>query len=60
MVIAGGSETQTTVSRYNAGGWVEDLPSLNLGRYYHACAGYTSGGRRVRYYDVYDCFESEF
>ena len=39
----------TTVSRYDVlSGWLEDLPELNIGRYYHACAGYTSGGRKVR------------
>ena len=51
VVITGGRETQTTVSRYNDQEWVEDLPGLSSGRYMHACAGYTSGGRRVRSYE---------
>ena len=30
--------------RYGLQGWVEDLPSLNVGRYYHGCGGYVSSG----------------
>ena len=47
LVITGGSETMTTVSRYNDQGWLEDLPDLNIGRQYHACTGYTSDGRII-------------
>ena len=28
------------VSVYNIGGWVEDLPDLNTGRYNHGCGNY--------------------
>ena len=48
LVITGGGDSLTTVSRYNVGGWLEDLPGLITGRHWHACAGYTSGGRKVR------------
>ena len=52
VVITGGDDDNnpihTTVSRYDVEGWVEDLPELITGRYDHACAGYTSGGRKVR------------
>ncbi len=49
VVITGGGDTMTTVSRYDVqNGWLEDLPGLITGRYSHACAGYTSGGKRVR------------
>ena len=48
VVITGGWWTQTTVSRYSVRGWQEDLPGLITGRRNHACAGYMSGGRRVR------------
>ena len=48
VVITGGRETLTTVSRYNDQGWLEDLPELITGRYFHACAEFTAGGRRVR------------
>ena len=30
-----------TVSRYDTAGFVEDLPSLNEGRYDHGCGAYT-------------------
>ena len=48
VVITGGLDTLTTVSVYSVHGWVEDLPSLNIGRYLHACTSYMSGGKRVR------------
>ena len=48
VVITGGRWTEKTVSVYSDQGWQEDLPDLITGRVYHACAGYTSGGRRVR------------
>ena len=48
VVITGGVETLTTVSRYNESGWVEDMPSLNLGRYSHGCTTFMSGGQQVR------------
>ena len=48
VVLTGGSDTRTTVSRYNDKEWLENLPDLNIGRFRHACAGYTSGGRKVR------------
>ena len=37
------------MSVYGLEGWVEDLPSLNTGRSYHACSSYISGGTRVSY-----------
>ena len=52
VVITGGHNTRTSVSRYNDQGWIEDLPSLITGRYGHACAGYTSEGNRVRYTEM--------
>ena len=30
-----------TVSRYGTAGYIEDLPSLNQGRYNHGCGAYT-------------------
>ena len=52
MVITGGYSTQTVVSRYHVGAWLEDLPELITGRYKHACAGYTSSGRKVLHNSV--------
>ena len=48
VVITGGLSSQNTVSMYSDQGWQADLPNINIGRYGHACAGYMSGGRRVR------------
>ena len=48
VVLTGGVYTLTTVSVYGLQGWVEDIPSLNTGRYWHACSCYMSGGIRVR------------
>ena len=48
VVITGGRYYRNRVSVYSVQGWQDDLPDLITGRYYHACAGYMSGGRRVR------------
>ena len=49
-----------TVSRYNTDGFVEDLPSLNEGRYYHGCGVYTvdSGDQVIviTYNTLYYCY----
>ena len=47
VVITGGLDTLTTVSVYGRQGWVEDLPSLITGRYWHACTSYKTAGTRV-------------
>ena len=46
-MITGGRDTFTTVSVYSVQGWQEDLPSLNIERYEHACTSYMSAGKRV-------------
>ena len=33
--------------RYGRAGWLEDLPSLNMGRLHHGCGSYVSGGDMV-------------
>ena len=40
IYITGGVLTERTVSLYGTDGYKHDLPSLNHGRYSHACAGY--------------------
>ena len=40
-IITGGKYTMRTVSRYGSAGHIEDLPSLNQGRYGHGCGAYT-------------------
>jgi len=48
VVLTGGVYTETVVSLYGEEGWLEDLPSLNQGRIYHACAAYyRDDGARV-------------
>jgi len=41
VIITGGTNTKRTVSRYGSAGHIEDLPSLNQGRYHHGCGAYT-------------------
>merc|ERR1719228_2326018 len=40
LLLTGGDYTMSTVSRYDTAGYVEDLPSLNQGRYDHGCGVY--------------------
>ena len=51
VIITGGDFTRNTVSVYNVGGWQEDLPPLNTGRYWHACTSFWSDERRVKELD---------
>ena len=51
VIITGGSYTWKTVSRYNKDGWVEDLPSLKVGRSSHGCTQYSIGEDLVRLSD---------
>jgi hypothetical protein len=41
--ILTGGYGMNTVSRYGVLGWVEDLPSLVVGRYYHGCGSFFRG-----------------
>jgi len=43
VVLTGGMDTLKTVSRYNEGGWVRDIFSLNTGRRNHGCTSYSTG-----------------
>ena len=49
VVITGGDgEIKRIVSRYSSRGYVEDLPSLNVGRYEHGCGSYMNeDGKQV-------------
>jgi len=40
VIITGGEYTMETVSRYGTLGFIEDLPSLVVGRYGHGCGSY--------------------
>ena len=40
VILTGGQFTQSDVVRYDKDGFVEKLPSLNIGRWTHACASY--------------------
>ena len=50
VVLTGGVNTLNTVSRYNRGGWVEDLANMTEGRIRHGCAGYMKDGELVSRY----------
>ena len=55
VIITGGrgrTLNSTTVSVYGLQGWKQDLPPLNIGRFYHACTSFLSGGHRVSESDV--------
>merc|ERR1719234_1924279 len=43
VILTGGMDTLKTVSRYNEGGWVRDMSSLNTGRRNHGCTSYSTG-----------------
>ena len=64
VVVTGGVNTMNTVSRYNRGGWVEDLAHITVGRYYHGCAGYMKDGELVSRYSenllVFVCYCVQF
>ena len=49
VVITGGhgGGQRKKASRYNRQGWVEDLPDISIGRWHHACAGYTKNDEQV-------------
>ena len=48
FIISGGDDNPTKVSKYNKDGWIEDLPSLNVGRELHGCGTYLdSNSNRV-------------
>ena len=48
VIITGGINTKNIVSRRTSkDGWVENLPSLKVGRYTHGCSQYSSGGEQV-------------
>ena len=40
LIIAGGYFTRNTVSRYGVVGFIDDLPSLLVGRWGHGCGSY--------------------
>ena len=47
VIVTGGASTKSTVSVYNFGGWVEDLPVLNTGRWYHGCGHYVDNNNDI-------------
>ena len=56
VIVTGGGQfgeeiSYNTVSVYDTAGWVQDLPSLNKGRFFHGCGRYTdSSGKMVGNY----------
>ena len=51
FLLTGGDTSRNTVSRYNSDGWIEDIGSLNTGRFGHGCTHYTNNfGAEVTYF----------
>ena len=42
MVVTGGRDSYTTVSRYGKEGWIQDLPHLKIARDEHGCSSFLS------------------
>ena len=42
VVLTGGRESRSQVTKYNVEGWRIPLPFLNTGRRYHACGTFTT------------------
>lgn len=47
VIITGGFYTETRTTLYNSEGFLEDWPSLNRGRFYHACGHFVNSDNRV-------------
>ena len=47
VILTGGYYTENKVTVYNTEGWVEDMPSLNQGRYDHGCAAFAGDNGQV-------------
>ena len=47
VVVTGGEFTKTRVSVYDIGGWIEDLPDLNKGRFGHGCGHYVDDNNKT-------------
>ena len=47
VIITGGVGQYGNVYRYTMAGWAGALPSLNTGRYWHACGSYVTHDSRV-------------
>ena len=47
VIITGGKLTANKATVYNTEGWVEDLPSLNMGRYSHGCGHFVNMDNQV-------------
>ena len=47
VILTGGLKTLDKVTVYNSKGWVEDLPSLKIGRYYHACGSFVTSDKKM-------------
>ena len=47
VILTGGISTKNTVSVYSTDGWVEDLPDLMTGRYWHGCGHYVNNDNKM-------------
>ena len=47
VILTGGLKTLNKVTVYSSKGWVEDLPNLKTGRYYHGCGHFKRSDRKM-------------
>ena len=47
VILTGGVKTPRLVTRYSAGGWVEDMPRMAVGRGRHGCSGFLKDNEQV-------------
>jgi len=49
VIVTGGYYAKRYVSLYSSSGWLEDLPSLLQGRYFHGCGHYVNDVNKMVY-----------
>ena len=47
VILTGGVKTPRLVTRYSAGGWVEDMPRMVVGRGRHGCSSFLKDNEQV-------------
>ena len=47
VILTGGADTMSLVTVYNNAGFVEELPSLNTGRWSHGCGHFVNTDNQV-------------
>lgn len=47
VIVTGGYGMNKQVSKYDVGGWIEDLTEINFGRQSHGCGHYTNSNNEL-------------